>query len=261
MMDQTDRSGQSALTPGPGSDSNLISREEFNKVVSQRDRVKEELRAIRDLHVEAEKANRMLQTKLERELENKNLSEQRRDELTSKLGEIEGRYSSDKELLERRLSESQTKLNDTEKKISDFNREKLAAEEESEFMQAARRASYSHDNAETLLGYLRGQGRLRSVPVYDDGDPRLVRGYRHEVECDIPREDGPGYEKKALPLDAAMPYLKMEKKILAPAMASGGFGSKGSDGPPRPGILNRGNMTVDQYRASRNPANGEVRVQ
>lgn len=261
MTEKPDNSGQSDLAPGLGSSRNLVSREEFNKVVSQRDRTKDELRTLRNLYEESEQANHMLHSKLEKELENKNLSEQKKQELASKLKEVESKYFSEKDLLEQKLNETQGKLEETENTVTNFHREKMVVQQENAFLQAAKQASYSHESAEILLGYLRGQNRLRSVPIYDDEAKQVIREYQHEVECYVPREDGFGFENQVLTLDKAMPYLKKEKKSLAPAVASGGYGSKGSDGPVRPGVLNRKNMTLEQYKASRDTMTGEVMIQ
>ncbi|MFQ5673422.1 MAG: hypothetical protein ACE5G9_10025 [Nitrospinales bacterium] len=260
MTERLESSGESASTPGPGADSNLISRDEFHKVVSQRDRIKEELRAIRGLLEEADQTNRQLHSQLEEEMQNKNLTEKQSRELEIKLQQFENKHLVEKEQLEEKFRAAQEKLKETEGELSGFQREKMLAQQERAFMQAARRASYSHENAETLLGYLRGQGRLRSVPISGDGAPEGA--CQHEVECEVPRKDGSGYEKQMLPFDEALPYLKQEKKNLAPAMASGGGrGSRGSDGPVRPGVLNRKTLTLEQYKAGRNPVTGQVLVQ
>ena len=258
MTERLESSGESAPAPGPGNDSNLISRDELHKVVSQRDRIKEELRAIRGLLEEADQTNRQLHSQLEKELQDKTLTEKQSRELESKFQQTESKYFTDKEQLEKKLREAQENLKETEGELSGFHREKILAQQERAFMQAARRAAYSHENAETLLGYLRGQGRLRSVAA---GDGAPEGACRHEVECEVPRQDGTGYEKQVLPFDEALPYLKQEKKNLAPAMASGGGrGSRGSDGPARPGVLNRKTLTLEQYKAGRNPVTGQVLV-
>ena len=262
MTERQEDSGRSDLAPGSGNDNDWVPREELKKVVSQRDGAKEELRSLRAKTEEAENSNQLLQSRMETELNDKNLSEQQRQELENRLRETESQYLADQENLKGRLKELEGNLEHAEKQVGDFLRDKTLTEEESIFLDAAKRAAYSHQNAEILLGYLRGRGRVRSVPVYADEDKKAVQDFHREVECFVPREEGSGYAKQFLPIEEAMPHLKQELKNLAPALASGGgHGSHGSDGYAPPGVLNRNTMNVENYKASRPPISGEVLVQ
>lgn len=262
MTERQEDSGRSDLAPGSGNDNNWVPRDEFRKVVSQRDGAKEELRSLREKTEEAEQSNRLLQSRMETELNDKTLSEQQREELEIRLRERESQYLAERERLEGQLKQLESNLENAEKQVGEFLREKTLSDEESDFIDAAKRAAYSHKNAEILLGYLRGRGRIRSVPLNADGDKTTAQSFNREVECFVQREDGSGYAKQFLPVKEALPHLKRELKNLAPALApGGGQGSRGSDGYGPSGVLNRTTMNVENYKAGRHPITGEVLVQ
>lgn len=260
MNELLENSGQSDPT-SRGGDKNLIPRDELNKVVAQRDRFKEEARTLKIKHGETEETRKQLSSRLDQELQDKNLAESKKQDLENRLAGVEERYSSEKTRLEDGLKQAQMSLDEAQKKINAFLKEKTLTEEENVFIETAKRAAFSARNAELLFGYLRSKNRLRSAPVYGDTEKMEIKGYRQEIECLVPDGTGKNLERRYLPLGEAMPYLKQENKELAPAQApGGGQGSIGSDGFSRPGFLNKKTMTVEEYIAARDPRTGKVFV-